>query len=565
MLTRAHARRKLPHESEWNAIDGPLAREDNPATADEVEAAMPADPQERNIESNSSPESHVLEDLEAQIREFQSSDPFVKNRTWENYEDGKVIKNRPYNGHWSIDSRGLVRRNGKIYINDPAIRAEIIRVNHDDPWSGGHFSEHTREVIKRLYWWPKQKDEINEYIRTCDVCQRMKVPRQKPAGLLAPLPPPTRPWQAIAMDFIVGLPPSKYRDKVYDSILVVVDRYSKMVCLIPCTQDATAEDLADMLQDEVFKRYGFPLSIVSDRGSLFISLYWTTFCYYLRIKRKLSTAFHPQTDGQTERMNQQLECYIRCYLNDEQSNWTSLLSAAEFAINSSYNSTIKSIPFRVAYNFIPRDGQNTDEAETTADSAGKNARSVNARAEERAKVHKQVEKHLAEAWASAQAKVKAQYDKHHRDVVYAPGEWVLLSSKNIKLKKAMKKLSDRYIGPFQVLQRIGQNAYRLKLPSRYGKLNPTFHVSLLKKWYPREGEPPPEPIDIDGDEVFIIEDVLDIVGRGNKRKLLIKWKGYSSDHNSWEPIANVLDPDYWTAEYSRKKQRDDNTNRTRNE
>ena len=138
---------------------------------------------------------------------------------------------------WTTGDDGLAQYDGKIYIpDDPAIRATILRVNHDDPWTGGHFGEaRTTEVIQRCFWWPGLRKEANEYVRTCDVCQRMKVPRQRAAGLLAPLELPKEPWTDIAMDFIVGLPPSKHRRQVYDAVLVVVDRYSKMARLVPCT------------------------------------------------------------------------------------------------------------------------------------------------------------------------------------------------------------------------------------------------------------------------------------------------------------------------------------------
>ena len=196
------------------------------------------------------------------------------------------------------------------------------------------------------------------------------------------------------MDFIVGLPPSLHRRSVYDSILVVVDRHSKMTCLIPCTQDATAVELGTLLLDEVFLRFGVPASIVSDRGSLFTSKYWETFCYYLRVKRKLSTAFRPQTDGQTERFNQELECYLRCYLNEEQSNWASLLSSAEWAINNSYNATIKAVPFHVTHNYVPRTRRNIDQGQAQGDSYKAEPESINADAAERVKEVREVRTHL---------------------------------------------------------------------------------------------------------------------------------------------------------------------------
>jgi hypothetical protein len=150
-------------------------------------------------------------------------------------------------------------------------------VNHDDPWQGGHFGRaRTQETIMRVYWWLRIRKEIIDYVETCDVCQRMKVPRHKPYGLLAPLPQPEKPWQDISLDFIVGLPPSARRGSAYDSILVVVDRYSKMARFIACNNTIDAKDLGDVLIEEIFSKYGTPRSIVSDRGTTFTSQFWGT-------------------------------------------------------------------------------------------------------------------------------------------------------------------------------------------------------------------------------------------------------------------------------------------------
>jgi transposase InsO family protein len=171
---------------------------------------------------------------------------------------------------------------------------EILRVNHDDPWQGGHFGRvRTQEVIQRSYWWLNMAKFITKYVATCDVCQRMKAPRHKPYGQLVPLPQPDKPWQDIAMDFIVGLPPAVRRRKAYDALLVVIDRFSKMVQYIPYTQEIDAPDMADRLIEVIFSRFGKPRSIVSDRGSTFTSKYWGTLCYYMVVKRCLSITFHP--------------------------------------------------------------------------------------------------------------------------------------------------------------------------------------------------------------------------------------------------------------------------------
>lgn len=224
----------------------------------------------------------------------------------------------------------------------------------------------------------------------------------------------------------------------------------------------TAEELGSTLMDEVFSRFGTPTSIISDRGSLFTSTYWETFCYYLTVKRRLSTAFHPQTDGQTERINQVVECYLRCYMNEEQNDWAELLSSAAFAVNGSVNTMIGMAPFQVVYNYDPRGSAQLDlEGIPTHESREDLPMSVNARAQEKAERLQNARQTLRDAWAKAQVNIKKYYDNKHRDVQFSVGDWVLLSSRNIKLRRASQKLADKFLGPFQVVRRVGKNAYRL--------------------------------------------------------------------------------------------------------
>jgi transposase InsO family protein len=184
---------------------------------------------------------------------------------------------------------------------------------------GGHFGyAKTLEAIRGLYYWPTLAKSVRDYCDTCDICQRMKAPRHKPYGLLNPLPQPEGPWQDIALDFITGLPHSLYQRRACDMILNVIDRYSREVIHIPTTSDIIASEFAELFEREVIAQHRVPKSIMSDRGTLFTSEWWSTFCHHLVIKRRFSTAFHPQTDGVTERQNQTLECYLRYYVNYHQ-------------------------------------------------------------------------------------------------------------------------------------------------------------------------------------------------------------------------------------------------------
>lgn len=395
----------------------------------------------------------------------------------------------------------------------------------------------------RAYWWPQMAKQVKKYVETCDVCQRMKAPRHKPHGELAQLPLPKGPWQEIAMDFIVGLPPAKHRRVVCDAILVVVCRYSKMVRFIPCTGDVAATELATILCEEVFARYGTPKSIVTDRGPVFTSNYWGTLCSHLAVRRLLSTAFHPQTDGQTERTNQTLECYLRCYANWEQDNWPALLASAEYACNNAASATTGQSPFQVVLTFEPTIGQNVEKPLLPS----------NAEAEERAARLRGIQEELEAHWRQASRSVAAFYDKYRKPKHFEEGSKVLLSSRNISLARPSPKLADKLLGPFKIEKRVGKNAYRLRLPAKYGRIHPTFHVSLLEEYRMRDGCVTPEPVDIEGDEEWEVEQVMDARTKAGEQHFLVRWKGFSEAEDTWEPRENLAHASEKLREFEEKR------------
>lgn len=498
-----------------------------------------------NAENTPSVMGKIPGALEAEMLALQSQDDWCLAGKWRETPEGKVSSGK-YRGYWCEDHAGLVRRQGAVYVpREPAVRHEILRVNHDDPWQGGHFGrERTIEVVRRFYWWAELSKDVRSYILSCDVCQRMKAPRHKPYGLLAPLPQPDGPWQDISMDFITGLPPSAGRRIAYDAVLVVICRFSKMVQYFPCSTDIDAEGLGDVLVAGIFAKFGTPRSIVSDRGTVFTSEYWGTLCYYLAIKRRFSTAFHPQTDGQTERVNQVLECYLRCYVNYFQDNWVKLLPSAEFACNNAMHAVTKRSPFEMVYQFKP-----TMRINIAGDSRASESQAAKSRSER----YQEAAAEVKELWAKAQRSVQRQYNKGRKERSYAPGAKVLLSSKNIRTLRASKKLADKFLGPFEVLKVVGQNAYTLALPKKYGRLHDTFHVSLLEPYHRREGQETPEPMDIDGEEEWEVEEILDHRETREGRQYLVRWKGYSEAGDTWEPLEHLLRAGEMLARYLRSR------------
>ena len=436
-------------------------------------------------------------------------------------------------GLWSKNEQGLLLFKSSIYVpEDVALRKELLSKHHDDPFAGHFGVEKTLELIKRHYSWPGLAKEVAEYVKTCDICQRVKVHRHKPYGMLGSLPQPNGPWQEISVDFITGLPYSRHRRNIYDSVLVVVDRFTKMARYIPTLKSLKAVEFADLFVEEIVGRFGTPNGIVSDRGSVFTSAFWSEFCYHLKIKRRLSTAFHPQTDGQTERQNQHLEHYLRVYSNWEQSNWAALLFLAEFAYNNSVHSVTGFTPFFMLYGFHPKIFFRAEDSSIKGRVPAANQRIQNLH------VARQRYSELAKKAHEEQAKY---YNKAHIPMTYKIGDLVLLSTKNLRVKRPSKKLSERFAGPFRVEEIVGSQAYKLTLPTA-SRLSPVFHVSLLELYHGRGDGSQVEfalPELIDDVEEWEVEEILEREDNKDGQWYLVKWVDWPEEYNQWVEASDL--------------------------
>ncbi|MBW0569711.1 hypothetical protein O181_109426 [Austropuccinia psidii MF-1] len=229
------------------------------------------------------------------------------------------------------------------------LQLNILQKRHDSPLAGHPGQEKTLKPIKRDFYWAGMNQFIKDYVSSCQQCERNKNMHNQKFGLLQPLQIQSGPWNSLSINFITQLPLSNN----FDSILVAVDRFSKMAIFIPAYGAITALDLAQIFISHVFSKNGLPVSIFSDRGSLFASSFWTQLCQQLKISRDLSTAFHPETDGQTERVNQILEQYLWMYVSYHQDDWHTWLSLAEFSYNNSEHSSTKQSPLFTIYGRNP--------------------------------------------------------------------------------------------------------------------------------------------------------------------------------------------------------------------
>jgi hypothetical protein len=415
----------------------------------------------------------------------------------------------------------------RLYIPKGPTRLRVLQSRHDFP-AAGHFGYNkTLELISRDFWWPQMWKEVKEFVLSCDICSRSKNPRHRPYGLLQPLPIPHRPWSSVSMDFITDLPPSNS----FDSIFVVVDRLTKMAHFIPCKKTSSSEDTARFFLDNVYRYHGLPDDIVSDRGTQFVSKFWRSLFEILKVDIKLSSAFHPQTDGQTERVNQVLEQYLRCTINYQQDDWTEYLPFAEFAYNNTLHASTQQTPFFANYGYHPKldllnPGANNNPA-----------------AEGFAKQLSELQATLRLQLQTAQESYKASADKFRNEApTFKIGDKVWLLRRNIKTKRPCDKLDYRRLGPFVIQKQINPVAYRLELPAAM-KVHPVFHVSLLESYresaFPGRVQGPPPSIEIENHEEYEVEKVLDSRRRRGNLEYFVHWSGYDINERTWEAAENL--------------------------
>ena len=432
-------------------------------------------------------------------------------------------------------------KNDQVVIPDvPGLRQSIIYELHDTPSAGHPGSSKTKRAVRAHYWWHQMDKHIEEYVRTCASCQRNKPLNDKPAGLLHPIEIPRDRWTSVSMDFITQLPTST-GPIPYDAIVVFVDRMTKMVRIAPTTSDVTAEGAAQLLHDHVFRHHGVPEDLITDRASIFTSKMFSELATMLGTKQCLTTAYHPQSDGQTERTNQTLETMLRHYVGSRpHGDWHTCLAAAEFAINNAFTPSIGTTPFRLNYGRDPRVPVSVPKSQVP-------------------KAHEWADKMLyglvdaKRCLKQAQDRQKHYYDQHRRETHYSAGDLVLLSSKNITLRRlgdktTTPKLMPKWIGPFPITEVIGKGAYRLQLPPHM-KAHNVFNVVCLKAYHSDGRYQPPPPVLVDGEEEFTIDYIADHKSVGRTFEYLVRWKGYGVEHNTWEPQKSLLDTEaferYW--------------------
>lgn len=414
--------------------------------------------------------------------------------------------------------------------DDRTLKDSVLASEHDSGVAGHTGMDRTEDLVRRNFWWPDMETTIREYVRTCHECQQNKNPRHGVYGLLQPLESHWKPWRSVSMDFITDLPLSNG----CDSIWVMVDPFTKMAHFIPLkVEGKKTDDLIRIFAREYWRLHGVPSDIISDRDSRFTAHLWKDFLKLVGIKSRMSTAFHPQSDGQTEIINQLLEMYLRAFVNYEMANWADILPMAEFAYNNARASTTGMSPFFANYGYHPA-------AHNPPTGSGAKNPASRLYAHWMSQVHEEARKNLEDArsrmkhWADRKRKLPPTFEQ---------GQMVMLNAKNIKTKRPAKKLDKKMLGPFKIQKVISPNAVRLTLPSTW-RIHNSFHVSLIEPYRAGNGgQEAPDPnqvlreaAPIESDD-YQVEKVMDSTTVGESVKYLVKWDGWPQrKHWTWEPF-----------------------------
>jgi hypothetical protein len=369
------------------------------------------------------------------------------------------------------------------------------------------------------------KQVVQDYVQECPTCQCHKSEHLHPAGLLLPLPIRQGVWTDVALDFVEALP--RVRGK--SVILTVVDRFSKYCHFIPLAHPYSAESVAQAFFAEIVRLHGVSQSMVSDRDIVFTSKFWRELMRLMGTNLHMTSAFHPQSDGQSESANRVITMYLRCLTGDRPRQWLQWLPWAKYFFNTAYQSSICDTPFRIVYGRDPPSIRSYEPGDTRVAVV---ARTMEEREEFLADVRHRLEQ--------AQVVQKKYYDQGHRAVTYQVGEWVLLCLRHRSPASlntdTTSKLKPRFYGPYRVLEIINEVAIRLKLPAR-ARIHDVFHVGVLKKYQgtPPQATPPLPPLHHGAVTLEPARAVKNRIARG-VRQVLIQWKDQSPASATWEDV-----------------------------
>jgi Integrase zinc binding domain len=424
---------------------------------------------------------------------------------------------------------GMLHKDGKLCVPIWKLPQTLMHDAHGRIVAGHLGIEKTIASIRKRFEWGGMSKDVAEYVRSCDRCQRNKPAPSNPIGFLQSLEVPGRNWEHVTIEFIMDLPKSKAG---HDAILVAVDKLSKAMTLIPTKSTVSAQQFAQLFLKDVYRLHGLPRKIISDRDVRFTGKFWQELHRLVQTKLAMSSSFHSQTDGQTERANRTLEEMLRYYVGYRQDDWCDKLWYLEFSYNSAKNKTTGQTPFLLNYGQQPLEF--SDLLLTRQTNTVPSASDFVAHMQELAKA--------AGASIEQKNKATAEYQNAKRkDYEFGVGDKVLLSTRYLKPpedKERRKKLAAKFAGPYEIIQVVSQVAFKLSLPPGTNA-HPVFHAGLLKPYFPdatgHRIPESPEPVVVNGQIEYLVETILDTRMVRNKTQYLSSGRGTLSTNRLGNP------------------------------
>ena len=460
--------------------------------------------------------------LAQHIQSSSSSDPLVL-RAIQNLSANTPLFPRSTLADWTFDNGHLYYK-GRMYVPPPA-RSSLLHSIHSSPLSGhlGHFR--TKAIVEHDFCWLGLSVFVNNFVAGCAVCQQNKARTHPVSPPLSPIKSTSSlPFKQLSVDLITDLPLSHG----HDSLMVVVDHgLMKGVILAPCSKTIDVNGIAQLFFDHVFKRFGLHNTLISDREPQFASAFTKELARLLKYNVRLSTAYHPQTDRQTEPTNQEVETYLRIFCANNPHQWSKFLTSAEFQHNSVPHSSTKVSPFSLLLRYnpclYPSLGKTFLPALETRFSSLDLARK--------------------EALAAHESTRQIMIEQSSQSFsLWKVGDKVWLEATNLRIPYPSRKLAPKRHGPFEIAQVLSPLMYHLRLPSTW-KIHDVFHATLLSPYHQTEAHgssfsrPPPDIID--SDEEYKVDHIASHKGSPGRQLYLTAWKGYPSSENTWEPEVNL--------------------------
>lgn len=437
-----------------------------------------------------------------------------------------------------------------------ALRTEITSEAHNQKTESAHAGYHrTYNRIASTYYWPRMSRDIKRYVSTCDICPKTKPRRHAPTGLLRPIPIPARPFEVVSMDFIPELPKSNG----YDNCLVIVDKLTKYGIFIPTQTTIDEKETAQLFFKHVVTHFGLPRQVITDRDARWRNSFWKQVCQHMNITRALTTAHHPQADGQTEILNQHIEIALRAYISPQLDDWSDHLDGLALSYNTTPHTATGYSPAYLLRGYQPTTVSNLmhnanaiprpylDSTSLTGGDREVPSSSIHAAADEMNEQFVADRQRAQQALRISQAFQQRNYNKGRLTLEFKEGDQVVINPHSLELLKHIKgrgkKLLMKYDGPFEVIEKISPVSYRLRLPRSY-RIHPVINIAHLELYQQSAedlGKRPSRRLqraDFDDlPEVEVERIVGERVRKGKSGRRIIQYRtrysGFNSDHDEW--------------------------------